>query len=55
MNNDWIAEIILKWAKEQEAIDKFGEITLVPQTNDLEEIAQAIREEMLKTLQLYKK
>ena len=42
-----IVKIILKWAKEQEAIDKFGEITLVEyEQGDITEIAKAITQQI---------
>ena len=42
-----IKEIILKWAKEQEAIDKFGEITLVEtEQGDITAIAKAIHKRL---------
>ena len=41
LEKDEIKLAILRWAKEQEAIDKFGEITVMP-IDDLDDIADAI-------------
>ena len=42
LDEEKIKQRIIKWVKEQEAIDKFGEITLRPEYNDLDELAKAI-------------
>lgn len=42
LNKEKIVKTMMKWAEEQEAVDKFGEITLSPDYDDLKNIAKAI-------------